>query len=81
MERQELEAASDILKDRLLRSDLCRQPASTDKADDIIVEKVMRCVETESQHVPAISEHAATDRYEQAGPPNPSRVVIRPRKH
>ena len=81
MERQELEAASDILKDRLLRSDLCKQPASTDKADDRIVEEVMRCVRMESQNVPATSDHAATDRYEQAGPPNPSRFVRRPRTH
>ena len=79
LERHELEAASDKLKDRLLRSE--SQPAGTERANEIIVKKVMRCVVTESQHVPTTSEQAAIDTYESAGPPDPSRVGLRPEAH
>ena len=71
MERHELEAASNVLKDRILRSELCKQPAGTEKADDLIVEGVMRCAENESQNVLVAAEQAATDTSEVAGRTRP----------
>ena len=71
MERHELEAARNVLKDRLLRSEMCKRPAGTDKADNLIVEEVMRCVEIESQNVLVAAEQAATDTFELAGRTRP----------
>ena len=57
--KDELECASKVLKNRLLRSELFKQPAGTEEADNIIVEEVMHCVMVESQNVHVIREQAA----------------------
>ena len=65
--KDELESASKVLKNRLLRSELFKQPAGTEEADNIIVEEVMHCVMVESQNVHVTREQAATDSSEPEG--------------
>ena len=75
LERDELEAEHKHVTDRLLRSELCRQPAGTDRADNRIVEHVMRVVEIESANVPGAAEQAATNISELACRPTPMRLA------
>ena len=51
MGHEELQTASQILKDRILRSDLCKQPVSTNKADALLVDRKRRIDEIDSQYV------------------------------
>ena len=43
-----LKRVSANLKDRILRSELCRQPAGNDQADEIIVDSVMTLADKEA---------------------------------
>ena len=76
LERDELEDEYRHVTDRLLRSELCRQPAGTDRADSIIIEDVMRVVDIEAANVgEPEAEPAASNISELAYRPTPVRLA------
>ena len=58
MGHEELQTASQILKDRILRYGLCKQPVSTNKADALLVGRKRRIDEIDSQYVGLTSKSA-----------------------